>query len=322
MGQASLRELDFVPLPEYPERKLSFGKGLFRLADPKISLASFSSMFLGACAAARDGPLSPMWLAVTFIGIWAIEIAKNASGEIYDWDSGTDRSVAPEDGTPFSGGKRVLVENLLTRRQTRAVAFIGYAIGILAGLWIATYREPRVLLFGILGIGLAFFYHAPPLKLSYRGLGELAVAMAYGPLIGSGTYLVQRGDLPGRVPLLFVPLGIAIAAFLWINELPDEKADRGAGKRTLVVRMGRARAANAFAALLIASALTLALLPLAGWPVAVWLGALGFLPGGRAARDLRAHPNDIRRIIPAQSDTLKAFALLALGSGVGLLLGP
>jgi 1,4-dihydroxy-2-naphthoate octaprenyltransferase len=322
----SARELPRRDFPAdvllHPAGRLSFGKGLFRLADPKISLASFSSMFLGACAAARDGPLSPLWLAVTFIGIWAIETAKNASGEIYDWDSGTDRSVAPGNRTPFSGGKRVLVDGLLTRRQTRTIALVGYAAGILAGLSVATYREPRVLLFGVVGIGLAFFYHAPPLKLSYRGLGELAVAMAYGPLIGSGTYLVQRGDLPWRVPLLFVPLGIAIAAFLWINELPDEKADRGAGKRTLVVRLGRARAATAFGAVLLASALTLALLPLAGWPAAVWLGALGFLPATRGARDLRADPHDMRRVIRAQFDTLKAFALLALGAGIGLLVAP
>jgi 1,4-dihydroxy-2-naphthoate octaprenyltransferase len=31
--------------------------------------------------------------------------------------------------------------------------------------------------------------------LSYRGLGEVAVAVCYGPLIASGTYLVQRGTV-------------------------------------------------------------------------------------------------------------------------------
>jgi hypothetical protein len=62
------------------------------------------------------------------------------------------------------------------------------------------------------------------------------------------------------------------------------------------------------------------LLPAAGWPAAVWLGALGFLPGGRAARNLRADPEDMPRIIVAQSDALKAFLLLSLGAGIGLLL--
>jgi 1,4-dihydroxy-2-naphthoate octaprenyltransferase len=279
-------------------------------------------MLLGSCAAARDGPLSPLWLAVTVIGIWAIEIAKNASGEIYDWDSGADRNVAPEDRSPFSGGKRVLVDGILTRSQTRGIAVAGYTTGIAAGLGIATYREPRVLLLGVVGIGLAFFYHAPPLRLSYRGLGELAVAMVYGPLIGSGAYLVQRGELPARVPLLFIPLGLAIAAFLWINEFPDEKADRRARKRTLVVRLGKRRAAFAFVVLLALAFVALGLLPLAGWPASVWLGAIGFLPGVCAARILLAHSNRTERIVPAQASTLQSFALIALGSGIGLLFLP
>ena len=58
---------------------------LWRLADPKISLASFSSLFLGTTLAAQDGDLSVGWLAVTVAGIFALEIAKNASGEIHDF---------------------------------------------------------------------------------------------------------------------------------------------------------------------------------------------------------------------------------------------
>jgi len=37
--------------------------GVWRLADPKISLASIASMFVGACAAAREGTLAWGWLA-------------------------------------------------------------------------------------------------------------------------------------------------------------------------------------------------------------------------------------------------------------------
>ena len=111
-----------------------FSAGFWRLADPKISLASMSSIFLGACAAAFDGPLHIGWLALTVFGIFAIEVAKNASGEIFDFDSGTDQAVMREDRSPFSGGKRVLVEHLLTHRQTVCLAAGGYALGIIAGL--------------------------------------------------------------------------------------------------------------------------------------------------------------------------------------------
>lgn len=167
--------------------------GFWRLADPKISLASMASIFLGTCAAAADGPVDFFWLALTVLGIFAIEVAKNASGEIFDFDSGADIGIADEDRSPFSGGKRVLVDGLLTRKQTAVIAAGGYLIGAGLGLVIVEWRQFDVLWVGLAGMFCAFFYQSPPVKLSYRGLGELAVALSYGPLICCGTYLVQRG---------------------------------------------------------------------------------------------------------------------------------
>jgi 1,4-dihydroxy-2-naphthoate octaprenyltransferase len=296
-----------------------FGAGLWRLADPKISLASFASMALGAAAAARDGELAWAWLALTVAGIFLIEVAKNASGELFDFDSGADLAVAPEDRSPFSGGKRILVDGLLTREQTMEIAGDAYALGAAAGLCIAVAREPRVLWLGLAGIALAYFYQAPPFKLSYRGLGEAAVALAYGPLLCAGTYLVQRGCVSPDVLLVSFPLGALVAAFLWINEFPDSVADRLAGKRTLVVRLGRRRAARVFAVVVAAAFAFLALLPLWGVPRGVLLGLAG-LPFALAAswRLLRA-PEVTARVVPAQAWTLSSFVLMAAGSAVGLL---
>jgi len=298
----------------------NFCMGLWRLADPKISLASFAAMFLGACAAARDGALSWKWLALTVLGIFFIEIAKNASGEIIDFDSGTDLAVAAEDRSPFSGGKRVLIDGLLTRKQTISIAAVNYLLGIAAGLVIVAYREPQILWLGVVGVALAYFYHAPPFKLSYRGLGELAVGLCYGPLITSGTYLVQRGTVTLEVIMLATLLGLLIAAFLWINEFPDYRADLASGRVNLVVRLGRPKAARVFVAMIMVTAAGLALLPLAGIPVAVYLGALFLVPAAVASRTLLQHAEVTARVIPAQAMALISFVLYSLGSGIGLLL--
>jgi 1,4-dihydroxy-2-naphthoate octaprenyltransferase len=295
-----------------------FGAGLWRLADPKISLASMASMALGATAAAHDGGLAWGWLALTVAGIFCIEVAKNASGELFDFDSGTDLAVAPDDRSPFSGGKRVLVDGLLSRSQTAAIAAVAYALGAAAGLVIAANREPRVLWLGVAGMALAYFYHAPPLRLSYRGLGETAVAVSYGPLICAGTYLVQRGRLPTEIVLLSLPLGALVAAFLLINEFPDAAADRGAGKRTLVVRLGWSRAARLYAFIVAGAFLALAALPFAGLPPGVRLGLLAAPFGAFAARRLLREPSVTARVVPAQAWTLACFVLAAIGSAVGL----
>lgn len=294
--------------------------GIWRLADPKVSLASMASMFLGAATAARDGPLAPGWLALTVAGIFFLEVAKNASGDVVDYRSGTDLAVAGEDRSPFSGGKRVLVDGLLTETQTIAVAAVCYALGVVVGLVIVFLREPNVLGIGMLGVACAYGYHASPARLAYRGCGELAVGLCYGPLICCGTYLVQRGHVSGEVIAVSVPLGIAVAGFLWINEFPDYRADRAAHKRTLVVRLGRRRASQAFAVLMALSFGGLALLPLWGVSRGVWLGALGLPPAIAASRTVLAHPETTSVIVPGQVRTLQAFVLLAFGAGVGLAL--
>ena len=169
-------------------------------------------MALGLGAAARDGAIAWSWLLVTVAGVFCVEVAKNASGEVIDFDSGTDRAVAPQDRSPFSGGKRVLVDGLMTRRQVWTAAAVFYLLAVAAGLAIVLLREPRVLPLGVLGVGLAFFYHAPPLKLAYRGLGEIAVAVAYGPLIACGTYLVQRHTVHLDALLPSLALALLLAA--------------------------------------------------------------------------------------------------------------
>lgn len=279
-----------------------------------------ASIFLGVCAAWRDGLVSLLWVSVTVLGIFAIEVAKNASGEVFDFESGADLGIEEADRSPFSGGKRVLVDGLLTKPQTWGVALTGYAVGLGAGIVIVLLREPSVLWLGMAGVAVAFFYHAPPLKLSYRGLGEIGVGLAYGPFICGGTYLVQRGSLPLEIVLLSIPLGLLISAFLWINEFPDCTADQAAGKRNLVVRLGRRRASRWFAGILIAAFGLLAAAVAFGLPPWVLLGGMALVPAIQAAWIVLRHPETTSAIIPAQAATLLAFLLMAFGSGVGVLL--
>ncbi|MGE0397397.1 MAG: prenyltransferase [Kofleriaceae bacterium] len=298
----------------------SFAAGVWRVADPKITLASVSSMIIGAACAAWAGPVAWGWLVATVIGIFCVEAAKNASGEIFDWDSGADQGVRDDERSPFSGGKHVLLDGLLTRAQTALVAGIFYAIAIAIGVVIVVWREHAVMYLGMLGVGLAFFYHAPPFKLAYRGLGELAVSIAYGPVIAAGTYLVQRGTIDAPVLWASIPFAIACGAFLWINEFPDARADAAAGKRTLVVRLGRIRASRVFAVIVGAAYAGVVALPLVGLPATTLLGLVGLPHGVAAARRLYLYPETTKQIIPAQAWTLLSFVLMAAGIGAGFVL--
>ena len=51
-------------------RRGAAAEGVWRLVDPKITMASVASLFLGAAAAARAGPLSWWWLALSVLGVF------------------------------------------------------------------------------------------------------------------------------------------------------------------------------------------------------------------------------------------------------------
>jgi 1,4-dihydroxy-2-naphthoate octaprenyltransferase len=201
-----------------------------------------------------------------------------------------------------------------------AVASAFYGLAAAAGFTIAAVHEPRVLWIGLLGMALAFFYHAPPFKLSYCGLGEIAVALTYGPLIASGTYLVQRHAFWSDSLLPSLPLGALIGAFLLINEFPDHDADRAAGKRTLVVRLGKRRAALLFTQVITAAFAFAAALPALGLPSWTLLGLLPLPLAVRAAQRLSRQAHLTPAIVPAQAWTLQTFVLFAVCVSAGLLL--
>ncbi len=299
-----------------------FRAGLWRLADPKISITSAASMAVGASMAAGDPAFSWFWLCVLGLAMFCMEVAKNAWGDVIDYDSGTDLAVEPEDRTNFSGGKRVMVDEILTRRQTWAIA-IGFGLcGVLLGALIVVFREPQVFWIGALGLVLGWSYHGPPLRLAYRGFGELDVVLCYGPFIALATYLMLTHGYRIEVVYLSLPLGVLIAAFLWVNEFPDFEADRGAGKKNLVARVGKPVAARLLPFIYLFAFGPLVILPLVTLlPWTILLGIVALPPAALAVYWTWVDPNTFYRHKPVQPLALLTFVLYSVGVSVGVLVG-
>lgn len=276
---------------------------------------------MAACMAAADGNLAWGWLLLSIAGVFAVEVAKNASGEVVDYESGTDLAIAEQDRTPFSGGKRVLVDQLLSRRQTMAIALTAYGMAVVAGLVIVIFRDERVLWLGMAGVALACFYHSNPLRLVYRGWGELAVALAYGPLVVIGTYLVQTATITAAVIHASIVLGLLVMAFLWINEFPDYRADKACGKNNLVVRLGLQRAGLGYLWLLtIAYAWLLGVAVIEESCRGMLWGLIGVPAAAYSVKRLFSAGGVTEKLIPAQAACLASFVLMAAGAGMGYLL--
>ena len=200
--------------------------------------ATVVPVLVGMAVAGRQGYFD-LWLAVlTLIGAAAVHIGLNVANDVFDSLSGADEAnVNP---TQFSGGSRVIQRGLVTLRRMGLISISSYAVGIAIGLYLALTREStELLVIGVLGVLISVFYTAPPLRLVHHGLGEIAVAIGFGPLMVLGAYVVQAEKLTTEPFVASVPIAILIALVLYVNEIPDRRSDAAVGKRTLPVRLSR-----------------------------------------------------------------------------------
>ena len=194
-------------------------------------------VLLGIAVAAHHGFFTWWTALLTLIGGSLAHLAINVTNDIFDTLSGADDANTTP--TQFSGGSRVAVYDLVTIRGLAAIAIGLFGAAAAMGLALVAITGSMLLLWiGVAGIVVGVAYTAPPLKLVYRGLGEIAVALGFGPIMLLGAYVVQTGRLAWEPAVLSLVPGILIALILYVNEIPDRRSDAVAGKRTLPVRFG------------------------------------------------------------------------------------
>jgi 1,4-dihydroxy-2-naphthoate octaprenyltransferase len=194
---------------------------------------------LGILIAARQGSFDLVAAILTIVGASFVQLGLNVANDVFDTMQGADdANVTP---TQFSGGSRVIQYGLVTFRQMAALSTIFYGLAGLIGLVLLAMRGSTALLvIGVIGFIVSIGYTAPPLKFVYRGLGEIAVAFGFGPLMLLGAYVVQtRGGLSWEPFAASIPVALLVALILYVNEIPDRRGDAHAGKRTLPVRFSR-----------------------------------------------------------------------------------
>ena len=292
-----------IPFPEYVERqvgqsrrylgklsaelgrpirpRLSFGWLVLRATRLPFLSATLIPVFIGLAIAARQGFFDLPSAILTAVGAAAVHLGLNVLNDVFDARLGADdKNVNP---TKYSGGSRVIQYGLVPLRRMELIAFGLYAITIAIGVLLLLLRpSPALLAIGVVGILLSVSYTAPPVKLVYRGLGEIAVAIGFGPLMLVGAYVVQSGGSLTPEPFIAsIPIALLVALILYVNEIPDRAGDARAGKHTVPVRLPRgavlniyvAAAAGAFAA--VVAGVVAGVLPL---PALLALLALPLLP--------------------------------------------
>ncbi len=295
----------------------------FKATQPHSFVASAVGVFLGtAVAFARAGTFDAVAFLVTLGGVVVLQAATNMSNDTVDFLHGVD-NLPPHLVSPFTGGARVLPERELTVAAHRRVWIGLYALGAVAGLTLAATRPNGWLLvaLGLIGGALAVFYTLPPFSLQYHGLGDVAVGVVFGPIVTLGAYAVQTGALSSEALLASIPLGILVAAFLFVNEMPEHETDPRGGKRTIPARIGLERSYRLYLVMVAAALAFLVGASVLGWlPWLALLGLVALLPLAQSIRVLRVYFREYPRHMPANAGTIQAVLFLGIGMTVAYLL--
>ncbi len=197
---------------------------------------------LGALAAAGTAALSTAAFWIGYAALFTLEAATVLINELYDY--GADRSNRRYG--PFNGGSRVLIDGRLGRRELQRGAVVAVAVAAAASIALVTVGGvpawPALPFLAALAV-VAVGYTLPPLKLSYRTLGELDVAYTHGPAVLVCGWLFMGGMLTDPRPwLMSLPIALATLPSITLSNVPDREADASVGKRTIAARFGQQRA--------------------------------------------------------------------------------
>jgi 1,4-dihydroxy-2-naphthoate octaprenyltransferase len=220
---------------------------------PPFLSASALSIVLGATIAwTSTGTFAWDLFFLTFIAGICIHAGTDAANDYFDHLSGND-DINTEFASPFTGGSRMIQMGYITPGEVIKVSLAMFTIAGIIGIYLTFLKGIMILILGGIGILSGFFYSAPPIKLASRGLGEPIVGLNFGILLALGSYYVQTQSIVLEPIITSVPISLLIIGVLWINEFPDYNADKGVGKRTLVVRIGRRKASIVYTLIIIFS---------------------------------------------------------------------
>jgi 1,4-dihydroxy-2-naphthoate octaprenyltransferase len=270
----------------------SIGARLKRLAlatRPAFFPASVAPVIIGSAWGYRvAGRFDWLLFTLALIATLCVHLACNVLNDVGDDLTGADR-INDERIFPYTGGSRFIQNGVMSVREMAALGITLLVIAALMGLALIDLRGPAVLFFGVAGVLIGVLYSVPRVQLAAHGVGEAAIAIAFGVLPVTGAAWLQSDRLDWASVLISVPVGMWVTAILLINEVPDRNADARAGKRTLVVRLGAEGARRLYLALQVtacAAFLLAGIMRLVPW----WMGvaSLVLLAGaGGAARNIR-----------------------------------
>jgi 1,4-dihydroxy-2-naphthoate polyprenyltransferase len=287
---------------------------LFKVARPQFIISGLALFIFGASWAVLLGaPFSLSRALLGYLVLLPAHLSVSYSNDFFDVE--VDKF---DKHTFFSGGSGVLVDHPELRTPAKWTAIFLILLSLALGIVFQIVFAFPIWFIGLIALGnlLGWFYSAPPLKLAYRGLGELAMVLCVGLLIPGFGYLVTVGPVNPDTFIFCAPLILYGLAFILSVEIPDMEPDRLGNKWTWITRKGRS-----FGFIMIGISLFLAtafffcipLLTLKSYPLDFrFLGFVSLLPLGAGCVGLLKRPVEKRSAITVVNGILVTFGIFCI----------
>lgn len=212
----------------------------FRLRTLPLAL---SVIFMGSFLAASHNAFSWPILALAVTTTLFLQILSNLANDYGD-------SVHGADSADRIGPQRSVQSGAITAANMKTAMFIFAGLSLASGIALialALMDLPVSYLVGFFVLGLAAIaaavkYTAGDNPYGYRGLGDVFVFLFFGLVGVVGSYFLYTKAMDWTILLPASAMGLLSTGVLNLNNMRDHVSDEKAGKITLPVRMGFARA--------------------------------------------------------------------------------
>lgn len=280
-------------------------------ARPRTLPAAVAPVIVGAALAWRDGVFDAAAASLCLGFALLVQVGTNFANDYYDFVQGADTAARV-------GPRRAVAAGLIAPHTMKRAMALTFVAAFACGLGLLGWGGPWLLVVGVTSILCGIAYTGGPWPLAYHGLGDVFVFIFFGLVAVTATYFVQAGAITHDAWLAAVPIGLLATNILVVNNYRDVETDAVAGKRTLVVRFGRAAARVQHAlSLVIAFAVPVwfAVREQSGWPLVALLCAPLAGTHIRRLRDAKS-PGELIALL---GDTGKLLALYAVLFSVGVI---
>lgn len=271
-------------------------------ARPRTLPAAIAPVIVGVAIAQPTFNFINALLAL-IVGL-ALQIAVNYANDYSDGVKGTDADRV--------GPTRLVASGLATAAEVKKAAFLAFAIGAVAGLYLAIRTSFWLVAIGAAAIVAAWRYTGGKNPYGYRGLGEIYVFIFFGLVATLGTFYGQTGQITIEALFASISNGAVSCALLAVNNIRDIEGDAKVGKRTLAVRLGDIRARRFYMFLIFIAIFT-------GFTVSI-LASLAIFPAIGLLREIQVRKG--KELIAVLGATGKfqliLAALISLGTVVNI----